>query len=143
MSAQNSPPAAPSFTRLLSPRSIAIVGASEKPGRIGTRVLDNVMRKFAGEILPVNPRAETLRGLPVYPDIASLAEGVDMAIVVVPADFAVPAIDELAQRGVGGVTLLTSGFSETGAEGAARQAELVEVIQRTGIKLLGTPTREA
>ena len=80
------------LTRLLSPRSIAVVGASDKPGRIGTTLLDNIQRLFAGDIHPVNPRAEQLLGLPVVPDIGALPDGVDMAVIAVPADAAVTAI---------------------------------------------------
>lgn len=125
------------LTRLLSPRSIAVVGASDKPGRIGTTLLDNIQRLFAGDIHPVNPRAEQLLGLPVVPDIGALPDDVDMAVIAVPADAAVTAIEQLAAKGVGGVTLLTSGFAEAGEDGVARQQRLQEIIERTGIKVLG------
>lgn len=125
------------LTRLLSPRSIAIVGASDKPGRIGTQMLNNIAQLFTGDLYPVNPRSETLLGHDVVPDIESLPDGVDMAVVAVPAEHAVAAVDQLAAKGVGGVTLLTSGFSEAGEEGIARQNELSRIIERTGIKLLG------
>lgn len=125
------------LTRLLSPRSIAIIGASDKPGRIGTQMLTNITAMFTGDIYPVNPRADELLGHRAYPDIASLPDGIDMAIIAVPAELAVPAVEELAAKGVGGVTLLTSGFSEAGEEGIARQQALNEIIERTGIRLLG------
>ena len=125
------------LTRLLSPRSIAVVGASDKPGRIGTQLLDNITRLFAGEVFPVNPRAESLAGLPVVADVDALPDGIDMAVVAVPAEQAVPTVSRLAAKGVGGVTLLSSGFSESGAEGIARQAELQRIVAATGIKVLG------
>lgn len=125
------------LTRLLSPKSIAIIGASDKPGRIGTQMLHNIISMFKGDIYPVNPRAEELLGHRAYPDIASLPDGIDMAIIAVPAELSVPAVEALAAKGVGGVTLLTSGFSETGSEGVARQEALNEIIARTGIRLLG------
>lgn len=125
------------LTRLLSPKSIAVIGASDKPGRIGTQILNNVAGLFAGDVYPVNPRADVLHGLDVVPDVSALPDGVDMAVVVLPAELAVPAIEELAAKGVGGVTLLTSGFAEAGEEGIARQEELKRIIARTGIKLLG------
>lgn len=125
------------LTRLLSPRSIAIIGASDKPGRIGTQMLTNIASMFTGDIYPVNPRAEELLGHRAYPDIDSLPDGIDMAIIAVPAELAVPAVEQLAAKGVGGVTLLTSGFSEAGEEGIARQQALDEIIERTGIHLLG------
>lgn len=138
MTARSTTGAKTDLSRLLSPRSIAVVGASDRPGRIGTQLLDNIIRRFtAGPIYPVNPRAEELMGLKVYPDIASLPDGVDMAIVAVPAEQAVEAVDALAAKGVGGVTLLTSGFSEAGPDGQERQEQLKEIIARTGIHVLG------
>ncbi|KQZ85235.1 hypothetical protein ASD56_02410 [Microbacterium sp. Root166] len=125
------------LTRLLSPRSIAVVGASDKPGRIGTQLLDNIARLFPGEIHPVNPRADVLAGLPVVADVDALPDGVDMAVVAVPAEQAVPTVARLAAKGVGGVTLLSSGFSESGPEGIERQAELARIIESTGIRVLG------
>ncbi|MGL3150362.1 acetate--CoA ligase family protein [Microbacterium sp. A82] len=125
------------LTRLLSPRSIAIIGASDKPGRIGTQMLTNIASMFTGDIYPVNPRAEELLGHRAYADITSLPDGIDMAIIAVPAELAVPAVEQLAAKGVGGVTLLTSGFSEAGEEGIARQQALNEIIERTGVHLLG------
>lgn len=126
------------LTRLLSPRSIAVVGASDKPGRIGTQLLENIVRAYEGcPIYPVNPRAEELMGLKVYPDVDALPDGVDMAIVAVPAANAVDAVSRLAAKGVGGVTLLTSGFAEAGEGGEDRQRELEEIIERTGIHILG------
>lgn len=125
------------LTRLLSPKSIAIVGASDKPGRIGTQMLTNIASMFTGDIYPVNPRADELLGHRAYPDIASLPDDIDMAIIAVPAELSVGAVAELAAKGVGGVTLLTSGFSEAGEEGIARQKALNEIIERTGIHVLG------
>lgn len=133
----NTQTAAQDLSRLLSPRSIAVIGASDKPGRIGTQILYNVSTLFTGDIYPVNPRADSLLGHDVVPDISALPDGVDMAVIAVSAEMAVPAIDELADKGVGGVTLLTSGFSEGGDEGRARQAELDRIIERTGIQVLG------
>ncbi|MDX2972662.1 acetate--CoA ligase family protein [Kribbella solani] len=123
--------------RLLSPSSIAVVGASDKPGRIGTMVYENVIRAFAGPVYPVNPRGTMLAGRPAATSIDALPYGVDLAIVIVPAEQVVGAIEQCAANGVGGVTLLSSGFSEIGPEGAALQAELREVVDRTGIPVIG------
>lgn len=123
--------------RLLSPRSIAVVGASDRPGRIGTMVYDNVVRAFAGEVYPVNPRGGVLQGRTALTSIRELPLGVDLAVVVVPAPQVVEAIEQCAERGVGGVTLLTSGFSEAGEEGITLQADLADVVARTGVRVIG------
>lgn len=126
-----------SLDRLLSPRSIAIVGASNRMPGIGGFVTANVIRAFGGAIYPVNPREAEVQGLSAFATVEDLPEGVDLAMVVVPA-LAVPAVVEaLARRGVGGVVVITSGFAEVGGEGVALQARLAEIVARTGVRVAG------
>ena len=126
-----------SLDRLLSPRSIAIVGASNRMPGIGGFVTANVIRAFGGAIYPVNPREAEVQGLPAFATVEDLPEGVDLAMVVVPA-LAVPAVVEaLARRGVGGVVVITSGFAEVGGQGVALQAQLAEIVARTGVRVAG------
>ncbi|GAA1593898.1 acetate--CoA ligase family protein [Kribbella hippodromi] len=126
-----------SLDRLLSPRSIAVVGASDKPGRIGTMVYQNVIRAFGGRVYPVNPRGGILIDRPAMTSIDDLPDGVDMAIVMVPASQVAGTIEQCGAKGIGAVTLLSSGFAEIGADGAAMQASLREVIDRTGVRVVG------
>lgn len=123
--------------RLLSPRSIAVVGASDREGRIGTTVYQNIVRAFPGDIYPVNPRGGKLLGRDVRPSIGDLPEAVDMAIVMVPAEAVPETIRQCAERGVGGVTLLSSGFSEAGARGEELQEELGRLSSETGVRVIG------
>ncbi len=110
---------------LLNPRSIAIIGATPDATRVGGRPLAFLRRYgFEGTIYPVNPRYQEIGELPCYPDVASLPETPEMAIVALPAAAVVEVIGDCNRRGVPAATIYTSGFSEIGAEGKALEAEL-------------------
>ena len=127
-----------SLTALLAPRSVAIIGASTDPTRIGGRPIAYMLaRGFAGPILPVNPNRATVQGLPAYASIADLPEIPDVAIVAVPALAAVDAVEELAALGVKGAIVFSAAFAETGAEGAALQARMTRTARAQGMRLLG------
>lgn len=126
-----------SFDRMLSPQSIAIIGASNRMPGIGGFVTANVKRAFRGAIYPVNPREAEVQGLPAVAAVEDLPAGIDLAIVIVPAVVVPATLEACAARGVAGVVLITSGFAEVGAEGAALQAEVVEIVARTGLRIIG------
>lgn len=123
---------------LMAPRSVAIVGASEDPNRIGARTL-TVLRDsgFAGPIYPVNPRRTAIQGLPAFPSIAAIQEPVDCAIIAIPADGVLAAIGECAAKRVGAAVLFSAGFAEVSAEGRALQDEIVRVARAGGTRVLG------
>jgi acyl-CoA synthetase (NDP forming) len=123
---------------LLRPRSIAIIGASDDPTRIGGRPLAYLKaRGFAGAILPVNPNRPTVQGLPAFPDIASLPEAPEAAIVAIPGEGAIEAVGALAARGCRAGIVFTAGFAEVGPEGAAMQERLVAAAHAHGMRLVG------
>jgi acyl-CoA synthetase (NDP forming) len=123
---------------LLRPRSIAIIGASDDPTRIGGRPLAYLLaRGFAGRVLPVNPNRATVQGLPAFPTVAALPEVPDAAIIAIPGEAAIEAVAELAARGCRAGIVFTAGFAETGAAGAAAQARLVAAARAHGMRLLG------
>ena len=127
-----------SLTGMFSPHSVAVLGASSEPARIGGRPID-LMRKqgFAGAIYPVNPRRDEVQGLRCYPSVADLPAVPDVAIVAVAADIAVDAVADLAARGVKNVVMLSAGFAEVDAAGAAAQARMVGIARAAGMRLLG------
>lgn len=136
--APSAPPAdRPALDRLFTPRSIAVIGATDRPGRIGTYVLSNIARNFTGEVYPVNPRGGTLLDRPVYSSIQDLPEGVDLAALVIPSTQVPAAIEQCAARGIGGIALFSAGFAEAGAEGQELQRQVDEIVARTGIRVLG------
>ncbi len=121
---------------LLAPRSVAVIGASSDPTRIGGRPIAYMRRwGFAGPILPVNPNRAELQGLPCHRSVAELPEVPDVAIVAVPGEAAVEAVAALAARGTRAAILFTAGFAELGPEGAAQQARLLAAAG--GMRLLG------
>ncbi len=128
----------PTLSRLFTPRSIAIVGASATPGKIGAMPVSLLRQHgYDGRILPINPRADSIQGLPAAPDLAALDSDVDLVILAVPAAHAAQALQSARPGQVGGAVVFTSGFSETGAEGVAMQEALCAIARERGIRLLG------
>lgn len=128
----------PTLSRLFTPRSIAIVGASATPGKIGAMPVSLLRQHgYDGRILPINPRADSIQGLPAAPDLAALDTDVDLVILAVPAAHAAQALQSARPGQVGGAVVFTSGFSETGAEGVAMQEALCAIARERGIRLLG------
>ncbi|WP_454737135.1 acetate--CoA ligase family protein [Cupriavidus necator] len=125
--------------RLVTPRSVAVIGASADPAKTAGRPVSYLRKHgFSGAIYPVNPKVDSIDGLRCYPDIASLPEVPDVGIVLLGAERAHVAVRDLAARGAGAAIVLASGYTETGAEGARRQAELIEAAG--SMRLLGPNT---
>lgn len=121
--------------RVLRPRSVAVVGASRRPDSFGGAAFRHILgNDFRGELFPVNPNAEFVGSRRAMPRVP---EDVDLAIVAVPAE-AVPGVArECAAAGVEALVVITAGFAEAGAEGAARLAELLEICRASGMRLVG------
>ncbi len=124
---------------LVRPRSVAMIGASDDPTRIGGRPIAYMLRRgFTGAIYPVNPRRERVQGLPAYASVAALPETPDVGLVAVAASAAGEALDELGRRGCRMAIVFSSGFAEVGDEAAAAAQEaLVATARRHGMRLLG------
>ena len=145
MTSDSSPPATDScpqdrsrLARLLNPQSVAVIGASDDPLRIGGRPIAYMLGQgFRGRIFPVNPNRATVQGLPAYPSVAALPETPDVAIVIVPASLALEAIESLAARGTAAAILFSAGFAETGPQGAEAERRLVEAAHAHGMRLIG------
>ena len=131
-----------SLTPVLAPKSVAVLGASSDPRRIGGRPIAYMRtRGFAGRIMPVNPNRPEIQGLPAYASLAALPEVPDVAIVAVAGDRAVEAVAELAGMGVKGAIVFTAGFAEVDASGTgpetAAQNQMVAIAKAAGMRLLG------
>lgn len=123
---------------MLNPDSVAIVGASDSPARIGGRSLGYMLqRPFAGRLYPVNPQRETVQGVKAYAAIADLPEAPDVAILALQADLVPAAIDALIEKGTRSAVIFSSGFAEVDAAGAALQAAIAERAKAGGMRLLG------
>ena len=121
-----------------NPKSIAIVGASHKKGKVGYEILTNMIKAgFEGEIFPVNNKVETIEGLKCYPDLKSIGKIPQLVVVVIPAP-AVPAImQDCAKIGVKSVIIITAGFKEVGKEGAEIEKQVVRIAKQAGIRVIG------
>ncbi len=127
-----------SLTALLHPRSIAIIGASDDPTRIGGRPLAYTRDAgFAGPLYPVNPRRATVQNLPAFPTIADVPEPVDTAIIAVPAAAVVPTAEACAAAGVKAAVVFSAGFAETGDDGRRRQDALAAIAGASGMRIVG------
>ncbi len=123
---------------LLSPRSIAILGASADYRKVNGRPLKYLLDKgYAGKIYPVNPKYSALGGLRCYPDVAALPEPVDLAIIAMPAPLVRDALRDLGEQGSRAAVVFSSGFAEMGPEGRALEAELTATARRYGLWLCG------
>ncbi len=128
----------PDLSRLLSPRSVVIVGASPTPGALGNSVLKNLERHgFAGDIHLINPKRDTIDGRPCMKSIDDLPEGVDAAVLAIPGPAVLPAVQALAARGVGAAIIFSAGFAEGGEEGLAAQAEVARIAHEHGMVVEG------
>lgn len=126
------------LSKLLYPESIAILGASDSPVKLGGRPVDYMKRfGYAGRILPVNASRETVQGLRAYKNLDEIPGDIDLAFVMVSADQAAEAVRACGRRGVKAAIVGASGFAELNEEGAARQAELKAAAKETGVRVLG------
>lgn len=123
---------------ILRPRSIAVIGASRKPNTIGYQILENlVTHGFAGAVYPVNPTASAVHSIRAYPSVESIPDEVDLAVIVVPKQHVCPAAEACGRKGVKGLVVISAGFAEVGGSGVERQKELVEIVRRYGMRLVG------
>lgn len=122
----------------LSPRSVAVIGASRDSSTIGGRLFHNLLTtEFHGPVYPVNPKADVVHGVVAYPSIRGVPGDVDVAFVVVPAALVAPVARECGEKGVRGLVVISAGFSEIGGEGPQRQEELLEICRAFGMRLIG------
>jgi acyl-CoA synthetase (NDP forming) len=123
---------------LLSPRSVAIVGQSNDPTKAAGRPLKFLRQAgYAGRVFPINARRDEVLGERAYPSLAALPEVPEHAYIVTATDAAVEAVEECGRLGVKVATVLADGFAETGPAGIAREAQLREVVHKTGLRLVG------
>ena len=124
--------------RLLSPHSVAVIGAAETEEKWGGRVMLHLKKHgYSGRIAPINPRRREILGLTAYPSITAVPYPVDVAVVVVRADLAVDAVRDCASAGVGVCVIIAAQFAEIGGEGMVRQEAIVRMAQESGMRLLG------
>jgi acetyltransferase len=123
---------------IFAPRSVAVIGATDRPGSVGRTVTWNlVTNPFGGMVFPVNPKRPSVLGIKAYPDVAAVPERVDLAVVVTPAPAVPDAIAGCAKAGVKGAIVISAGFKETGPDGAALEQRVLEEARRGRMRLIG------
>lgn len=127
-----------SIQRLLSPRSVAVIGASNDPRKLGHAVLANLLRSgFTGPVYPVNPESFAVQGVRAYETVAQIPDPVDLAVISVPADSVADVVESCRAKGVHGLVVVTAGFAETGVAGAVAQRSMVARARAHGMRVLG------
>ncbi len=124
------------INKLMKPKSLAVIGASAKPGKIGYTVIKNLIESgYEGKVYPINPEADEILGLKVYKTLADVPGTIDSAVITIPAKAVMQAVEECGQKGVKGLIIITSGFSETGNKELEQQ--MVDLAHSKDMCILG------
>ena len=129
------------ISAVLEPRSLAVIGASTNPAKSGHTILKNIVENgFKGDIYPINPNADEILGLKAYPNVLEVPGDIDLVFFLLPGHFVPTLFEDCHQKGVKAACIISGGFSEVGEEGAKAQQDLVELIEKTGVRCLGPNT---
>ena len=120
------------------PKSIAVIGASREPEKVGHRIFRNLVESgFKGQLYPINPKADEILGMKCYGDISDVPDQIDLAVIAVPAKIVPMVAEECGKKGVKGLVVISAGFSETGREGTQLEKELLAVCQKYNMRMQG------
>jgi acyl-CoA synthetase (NDP forming) len=123
---------------LFYPSSVAVIGASGTPGKLGWNVFSNlVSHNFKGKLYPINPKADEIQGIRAYPSISAVPETVDVAIILVSAGMTTDVVEECCKCGVRYIVVESAGFAEMGSEGKKIEMQMKKIADRYGVRLLG------
>lgn len=123
---------------ILRPQSVAVIGASTSPDKMGHEILKNIIDSgFKGTVYPINPKADVILDLSCHKSVKDVEEAVDLAVIIIPARFVPQAVQECGEKGVKGAIIITGGFAEAGDEGAELQQQVVATAQQFGVRLIG------
>src|SRR5574337_359578 len=121
----------------LSPKSIAIIGASDKEGSVGRAITSNILKGYTGKILPISPTRETVFDKKAYKTVLDVPEQIDLAVVVTKNDVVPAVLEECGKKGIKGAIVITAGFKEVNEEGAKLEKRLAEIAKQYNIKIIG------
>ncbi|MFA6655590.1 MAG: CoA-binding protein, partial [Bacillota bacterium] len=126
------------LTSLMRPESVAVIGASNTPGKIGYAVVRNMMSSgYKGEIYPINPKETEIAGLKAYPTAIDVGKPIDVAVICVPAKATLSVAEDCGKAGVKFLIVITAGFKEVGKEGRELEEQLVEIARKYGMRIVG------
>ncbi|MCD4778673.1 MAG: acetate--CoA ligase family protein [Desulfobacterales bacterium] len=128
----------PNLDAIFSPQSVAVVGASTTPGKVGHDIFANILKGgYKGILYPVNPNAKSVLSVRAYPNILDIPDDVDLAIIILPPRVALKAIKEAIKKGVKGVVIVSAGFREVGGEGLEIENQIVSICKKAGVRVVG------
>ena len=123
---------------IFSPESVAIVGASNTPGKVGHDIFANILRGgYTGTLYPVNPKARSILSVKSYPAISDIPDPVDLSIIILPPVAALAAVEESISKGIKGIVIVSAGFREVGGEGLEIENKIVALCREAGVRLVG------
>ena len=123
---------------VMNPRSIAVVGATDRAGSVGLAVFRNILDAgFQGLLYPVNPKAKSVQNVKAYPNLSNIPDEVDVAVIIVPAEIVCSVLEEAGQKQVKGAIVISAGFKEVGERGAERERQLKETAAKYDIRVIG------
>ncbi len=123
---------------IFSPRTVAVIGATEREGSVGRTILRNLLNNpFGGIVYPVNPKRSSVLGVRAYPDIAAVPDAVDLAVIVTPAQTVPGVVRECVEAGVKGAIIISAGFKETGPEGVRLEQKVLQEARKGGMRIIG------
>ena len=123
---------------IFSPKSIAVIGATENPGSVGRTILENLIKgEFAGPIYPVNPKRDTVLGVKAYPSISAVPSKPDLAVIITPPPTVPGIVRDCGKAGVKGVVIISAGFKEIGPVGVELERQVLEEANKAGIRIVG------
>ncbi len=123
---------------IFSPRSIAVIGASSTPGKVGHDIFSNILRGYyKGTLYPINPRAESILCVKAYPSLLDIPDAIELAIIILPPEAALKAVKECARKEVKGLVIVSAGFREVGEAGLEIENTIVAICREAGIRLIG------
>jgi len=128
----------PNLDAIFSPQSVAVVGASTTPGKVGHDIFANILKGgYRGILYPVNPNAKSVLSVRAYANILDIPDDVDLAIIILPPRVALKAIKEAIEKGVKGVVIVSAGFREVGGEGLEIENQIVAICKKAGVRVVG------
>ena len=128
----------PDLDPILKPRSVAVIGASRRADTIGHEILANIVKYgFTGAAYPVNPKAASIHSIKAYPSVGDIPDAVDLAVIVVPKEHVLAVAESCGKKGVRGLVVISAGFKEVGEAGAAAERQLVDIVRRSGMRMVG------
>lgn len=126
-----------SIKAMFDPKTIALIGASDKAGAVGRAILENILSPGKRKIFPVNPNQKSILDLKCYPNVTGIPEHVDLAVIAIPAKTVAAIVEDCGRAGVDGITIISAGFKEIGEEGKKLEEEISEIRKKYGLRIIG------